>query len=103
MLEDWCVPLLESSFEQLLLQHAQSLGRVLISNTAAKTKHSLLSSYSVPYLYFFFPVEPEAAVIQVIKTILGFMSSCETLPVSLGHLESQSHAVVISSDPALLV
>lgn len=102
MLEDWCVPLLESSFEQLLLQYAQSLGRLLISNTAAKTKHSLLSSYSVPYLYFF-PVEPEAAVIQVIKTILGFMSSCETLPVSSGHLESQSHAVVISSDSALLV
>lgn len=102
MLEDWCVALLESSFEQLLLQYAQSLGRLLISNTAAKTKHSLLSSYSVPYLYFF-PVEPEAAVIQVIKTILGFMSSCETLPVSSGHLESQSHAVVISSDSALLV
>lgn len=102
MLEDWCVPLLESSFEQLLLQYAQNLGRVLISNTSAKTKHSLLSSYSVPYLYFF-PVEPEAAVIQVIKTILGFMSSCETLPVSSGHLESQSHAVVISSDSALLV
>lgn len=102
MLEDWCVALLESSSEQLLLQYAQSLGRLLISNTAAKTKHSLLSSYSVPYLYFF-PVEPEAAVIQVIKTILGFMSSCETLPVSSGHLESQSHAVVISSDSALLV
>lgn len=102
MLEDWCVALLESSFEQLLLQYAQNLGRVLISNTSAKTKHSLLSSYSVPYLYFF-PVEPEAAVVQVIKTILGFMSSCETLPVSSGHLESQSHAVVISSDSALLV
>lgn len=59
----------------------------------------LLSSLFV----FFFLWSPKQRWYKWLRRYLALLSSCETLPVSSGHLESQSHAVVISSDSALLV